>query len=105
MTPEEKDLCAQWWANRLEIEDKRDDFKQVLMPKLKNGMILSVDYDPNEPLLSALLECNIKCQGVFFSAKGVFPSKVSMKIRRHNNTIVVKEGYGAPYKILFEAKT
>ncbi len=29
MTPEEKEICAQWWADRLIIEEKRGDSKNV----------------------------------------------------------------------------
>ncbi len=97
MNKELKELCAQWWADRLEIPEKCNDFKQALLPLIHEGMWLKVDYDPNEVLLKALHEAGIKCRGVFFSAKGIFPMKISMRIRDHGGDITVKEGYGGGF--------
>jgi hypothetical protein len=100
MTPEEKEICAQWWVERMKVKDKKEIFKTALYKRLHDDMILYVDYDPNRPLLEALHEAGIECQGVFFSHKGIFPSEIGMNIRRHDNTIKVKEGYGEDWEIL-----
>lgn len=94
MKRELQEKCAQWWADRLEIEEKRDAFKQALAPKIHEKMILRVEYDPDDILLEALHEVGIKCRGVLFSAKGIFPAKTTMKIREQ---VRVKEGYGADF--------
>ncbi len=96
MSKELKGLCARWWADRLEIVEKRDDFKQALLPKIRaDDMTLSVDYDPDDVLLEALHSVQIKCSGAFFSARGILPLKTSMNIR--DGVVKVKEGYGGGY--------
>lgn len=89
------DLCAQWWADRLEIQDKREDFKNALLPKIHDDMELWVDYDPEGPLLHALHEAEIECQGVFFSANHILPRKTGMMI--YDGLVEVKEGYGGDF--------
>jgi hypothetical protein len=95
-----KDLCAQWWADRLKIEDKREAFKRALLPKIQEDMELWVDYDPQGVLLDALREAGIECKGIFFSADGIFPRKTGMIIR--DGIVEVKEGYGSEFVILGE---
>lgn len=94
LKPELQELCAQWWADRLEIEGKRRAFKEALAPKLEAGMILSVDYDPDNILLEALDEAGVEC-------RNVLPSKTIMKIRRNSDDIItvrVKIGYGDKFR-------
>jgi hypothetical protein len=100
MTPKEKEICVQWWTDRMKIEDKREIFKTALCKRLHDNMMLYVDYDPTKPLLEALHEAGIKCQGVFFSHKGIFPSNIGMNIRCHDDTIRVKDGYGEDWEVL-----
>lgn len=95
-----KELCAQWWADRLEIEDKREDFKHALLPKIQDGMGLWVDYDPEGVLLEALREVGIECAGVSFSANGILPRKTGMNI--YDGIVEVSEGYGCAFIILGE---
>ena len=94
MTPAEREMCARWWADRLKVPNKREAFETALSPKLVDGMLLSVDYDPDDTLLAALNEAGIECAGEFFSAINIFPTRTLMKIKQHGSeNIVVKEGY------------
>lgn len=92
---ETAELCARWWADRLEIEERREAFRKALIPKIAEDMFLAVDYDPDDTLLEALHEAGIQCRGALFSARGILPEKTRMRI--NNSGITVNEGYGGKY--------
>lgn len=95
ISDELRDICAQWWADRLQIVEKRELFKQALLPKIHDEMDLWVDYDPNKPLLDALHEAGIECKGFGFSAKGILPMKTGIVIR--DGVAEAKVGYGGKF--------
>jgi hypothetical protein len=98
-----------WRATNPSIhEDTLAKFREALVPAIVaeldgregfNGVAGSgsceivCDYDPFEPLLSAVRAAGIKCRGNMFSAEGIFPSKHRMYIEA--GRIRVAEGYGA----------
>lgn len=84
-----KELCANWWTDRLKVVEKRELFKQALLPLIHNDMILKISYDPCDILLQAIRESGIECWGTMFSARGIFDSGLLMKIREQR--ISVKE--------------
>lgn len=90
--------AAQWWAERLQIEEKRPQFKAALLKILEQSpdwYNLYVDYDPEDELLDAVRAAGIECTGFMFSAVGILPAKTAM--RRRGDKLMSKEGYAAPY--------
>ena len=90
--------AAQWWAARLQIEEKREQFKGALLKILEESpdwYNLYVDYDPEEELLDAVCAAGIECKGFMFSAEGIFPAKTGL--RKRGDKLMAKEGYGALY--------
>lgn len=98
MNQEAKQIAARWWADKLEIEGKREEFYQALWPKIEPETILDVDYDPCETLLYTLHEVGIRCRGVLFSARGIFPYKTTMSIRK--GRVSVSDGYGSKWDVI-----
>jgi hypothetical protein len=94
MTTNEK--AAQWWAERLFVEEKREAFRAALLTRLDAAPWcgLHVDYDPEDELLQALHDAGIKCSGHFFSADGLLPGKTSLYNR--STGLYAKQGYAAP---------
>lgn len=111
--------AARYWSELWRATDPSigDDtlakFREALVPAVVaelegreqfNGQVgsgscdLVCDYDPFEPLLSAVRAAGIKCRGSMFSAEGIFPSKHRMYIEA--GRIRVVEGYGAPNRWL-----
>lgn len=92
-----KETAANWWAEKLEIPEKRKEFKEALIPLIHDNMMLKVDYDPCDVLLEALHKVGIECFGMF-SADGILPYKTIMKIK--NGTIKVAYRRGAKFEVL-----
>lgn len=90
-------MATEWWAARLMSGDV-DKFKEALRPLIlekleKEGVCyLDCDYDPHEPLLTAVRAAGIECRGFMFSAYGILPQKHSLKVFPHE--LKPKEGYG-----------
>lgn len=99
------EVCADWWADRLQIEDRRKLFRDALVRRLAIygvepksdfgfGIQLKVDYDPDDTLLLALKDAAIECRGFMWSAEGILPLKTRMKIYP-DGRVIVQEGRGA----------
>lgn len=72
------EFIARWYANDLQIEDKREEFYRALLARLDADPMITrlfVDYDPNLPLVYALRDIGIECRGFLYSAKGIFSYK------------------------------
>lgn len=99
--PERIQIAATWWAERLEIVDKREAFRAALVAVLEARPLpnsLGVDYDPDGFLWEALTRSGIDCSGSLFSARGILPAKTRMWF--DNGGISVREGYRATTKEL-----
>jgi hypothetical protein len=103
-----------YWTGQLVPQDKREDFRNELSKLLYREaekdpalvfydhdgqagqpLRLNVDYDPQGILLTAIRNVGIECQGVFFSAQGLFPYKTRTYIRA--GRFWVSEGYGSKH--------
>ena len=96
-------IAAQWWAERFKIEDRRDEFRQILFKCLLKqtpeegcspAMSVYSDYDPQDSLLEAVQLMGIKCRGGLFSSDGLFPTKTGLTLSE-DGELWAKEGYGA----------
>lgn len=108
MAPAVAALCADWWAERFMIDDKREAFRTALRQRLETGDIhrkdqygqgssiirLEVDYDPRGTLLEVIQSLGIECSGCMFSADGILPRKRRMRIGRADGSIEVQDGRG-----------
>lgn len=102
------EAAARYWADLLEVSDKRDALYTELLARLPKalediphfGIRLDVDYDPFDVLLEAVRATGIECRGMMFSAQGLFPSKTRTMVRR-DVTFEVCEGYGAMERIVW----
>lgn len=104
ISSETKDKIAAWWAERFQIEDKREAFRLGLRQLLdetpeQEWSTLHVDYDPFGILLDAVRDAGVPCRGNMFSADGILPAKTRMYIYSENN-IQTREGYGADFEVL-----
>lgn len=90
-----------WMDGEFMIDDKREQFRVELekvvrrdLPKYAGHRYeLYIDYDPNEPLLEALRNAGVDCDGNFFSARGIFRyGKTGVRVRQ--GKAYVKPGYG-----------
>jgi hypothetical protein len=104
LNQQQKEMIARFWADMLEIEDKRELFYKELLALIPDDSeaitgryndCIGVDYDPDYFLLEALRACKILCLGVGYSAKGIFPYKTEMYF--YSDKIEYKIGYGAPW--------
>ncbi len=91
-------MATDWWVERLRKGDK-ERFAAVLQPLVEADLratgqcTMEVDYDPREPLLTAVREViDPECRGFMFSAKGIFPEKHSLDVTPR--WMKPKEGYG-----------
>lgn len=85
--------AANWWCDRLRMQDKRDELKAALLKHLPDGDWFTYnDYDPEGILLTAVREV-VECRGFFFSGDGLFQRKIGLQ--RRGNVLSAKEGYGA----------
>ena len=92
------EIAAQWWADRFEIKDKREELKEALLKHLPDGDWKTYnDYDPDGPLLLAVSEVT-ECRGFMFSGDGLFPRKTGL--HRRGDILVAKEGYGADWIVV-----
>lgn len=88
--------AANWWAERFELAEKRDQFKSALLKHLPDGdWSIYNDYDPQGYLLDAVREVT-ECRGFMFSGDGLVPRKTGMI--REDDKLIAKEGYGAPWE-------
>lgn len=107
-------LAAEWWTERLLIDDpargeldplrgkvtpdQRDRFTPILADKIEAALkqdgrcYLTCDYDPWDILLEAVREAGIECRGCMFSARGILPQKHGLRIEP--DKLTPKEGYG-----------
>lgn len=104
------DAAVNYWVNELQVEEKRPAFREALRKVVerehKPGEVLRlvVDYDPFEPLLTAVREAGIECRGCMFSADGLFYSKTRTRIEE-DGSFVVQEGYGAKPRTVWPSPT
>lgn len=103
-------LCADWWAERFMIDDKRHEFRAELQRRLVSGEVhkgdrygsgagiirLEVDYDPRGTLLEVIRSLGIECRGSMFSADGILPRKRRMRIGLADGSIEVQDGRVPP---------
>lgn len=94
-------ISADWWASRLQIIHKREEFAAALARRIVAAapwgrMFLRVDYDPWDELLEVIREIGIECRGCMYSADGILPMKTSMRIYFDEPRVVVSEGRGGP---------
>jgi hypothetical protein len=90
------ELAAKWWAERLEIEDKRAEFEQALIAVLNENPEwdeLYTDYDPDDLLREALQRSAVNVRPALFTADDIFPYKTG--IFKRQGILWGKEGYGA----------
>lgn len=88
--------AAKWWGERFGIAEKRQQFEQALIKHLPDEDWYTYnDYDPDGFLLDAVREV-VECRGNMFSGDGLFPRKTGL--RRYDNVLFAKEGYGAPWE-------
>lgn len=99
-------LCAYWWAERFQIDDKRVVFREELERRLvtgevddrdrrEAGIFLEVDYDPRGTLLEIVRWLGIKCCGFLCSADGILPRKRRMWIC-NDGSVEVQDGRVSP---------
>lgn len=104
-------VAASWWAQRLQVERKREEFRVELLAVLRREwadvakecrahgwtpiMRPGVDYDPDPLLLEALRAVGIECRGVMCSADGLFLRKTCSEIG--DGYFAVSDGRGAPW--------
>ena len=87
--------AAKWWANRFQIEDKRDEFEAALLRRLpRRRWETYCDYDPWGILLDAVRDVT-ECAGFCNSSRGILPRKTGL--RRVDNKLLSKEGCGAEW--------
>jgi hypothetical protein len=95
-------ICSDWWAERFEIDEKREAFRAELARRLVAdeisdhdrrgfGITLYVDYDPMGTLLEIVHLIGIECRGFLFSADGILPCKRDMTIRP-DGSVEVRDG-------------
>jgi hypothetical protein len=104
---EETELLINWWTEMFLIENKKEDFRNALTEKLKEGVPYSiyVDYDPDEFLLEVIRGIGVECSGQMFSADGIFRwSKTGCLVREDEGVpyIVIKAGYRGRYERITE---
>jgi hypothetical protein len=87
---------AQWWMDRFQIEDKKQDFYQAVIKHLPEGddWKLWTDYDPKDELLDAVQEVT-ECRGYMWSCSGILPQHCMMQF--YNGILRAYQGYGAHY--------
>lgn len=92
------EMATDWWAERLMSGDV-DKFKKTLRPLIEERLkasghcYLECDYDPFEPLLTAVRASgHDDCRGYLFSASGILPKKHSLDV--HIDHMHPKTGYG-----------
>lgn len=94
---------AAWWAERFQIDDRREAFRAALVAYLEAHagdaeIVLDVDYDPRGPMLEIVRSAGVDCRGCMYSADGILPRKTTMIV--DSTGTVVKEGYGAPFEAI-----
>lgn len=95
MSEEMNKVAADWWAERFQIDHKREAFRTAIIEVLQDNpdwSELYCDYDPQGLLLTAVRAAGESCAGLLFSAKGMLPSKTGL-FRRYGE-VRAKEGYG-----------
>ena len=88
------ELAAKWWAERLEISDKRAEFEQALVAVLNENpewKELYTDYDPDDLLREALQRSAVRVRRTFFTANGVLPHKTV--IYKQQGILWGRDGY------------
>lgn len=91
------EMAADWWTERLQQGDKAA-FRAALLPLIdaeltEHGICrLDCDYDPRGALLEAVHAAGLECKGFMFSAKGILPTKHSLRVTL--TELEPKEGYG-----------
>lgn len=105
------EICADWWAERFLIDDKRAAFRAEIFRRFitgecdeqdrrGNGTIsLQVDYDPFGTLLDVVRSIGVPCSGYMCSADGILLKKRKMWIRA-DGTVEVSDGRGSVFQIL-----
>jgi hypothetical protein len=110
------EAAAAWWAQQLQVRQKRAEFGRELLhllkkewekaeeearldPTWKPFVRLNVDYDPEGLLLDAIRNVGINCRGCMGSADGLFDRKTRSDVGA--GFFSVREGYGAFWRDVF----
>lgn len=100
-----------YWAEKLEVLEKREAFREALLRlvvrewdalsrvQLVRRVYLTVDYDPEDLLLEAVLAAGIECRGCLNSAEGIFPFKHRSKLEE--GVFSVSEGRGGSWRYVY----
>lgn len=89
--------AAAWWADRMLIDEKRDEFRDALEKVLEcvDWRSLHNDYDADMELQAALEIACVDMPKYFFTTSGIFPEKTGLKLI--GGRLYGKDGYGAHY--------
>jgi len=94
-----KDKAANWWAERFEVDELRDQFRQALLKRIPDTdrWALTSDYDPQGVLLDAVRDV-VECRGYLCSSDGILPYKTTLLL--DDGRLIGKQGYGAPWEVV-----